>query len=82
MYSLFTDDITFCASKCEKTDCFRHQSNIKEPQYPHSFSCFKGTNSCPDAELSKPIHRQDDNMESYKRCMNELKRQLGEEVNT
>ena len=40
-------DITFCMSDCARSECFRHKSNIKEPQYPHSFSDFKGTTSCP-----------------------------------
>lgn len=36
---MFTDDITFCPhADCELKSCMRHQSNIRQPQYPHSFS--------------------------------------------
>ena len=36
---MFTDDITFCSHEdCELKSCMRHQSNIRQPQYPHSFS--------------------------------------------
>ena len=76
MYDLFADDITFCASKCDKTDCFRHESNIKQPDFPHSFATFKGTDSCPDSELSKPSHRSDDLMDNYDSYMSEVKRMM------
>ena len=34
-----SDDITFCPSlDCELKSCMRNQSNIKQHQYPHSFS--------------------------------------------
>lgn len=42
-----SDDITFCSSECIKAECFRHRSNIQQPQYPHSFADFKGTPDCP-----------------------------------
>ena len=39
-------DITFCASKCDNKQCFRHLSNVEHPEYPHSYAYFKGTNDC------------------------------------
>lgn len=42
-----SDDITFCTSKCNRTKCFRHLSNIKVPHRPyHSFAYLKGTRYC------------------------------------
>ena len=32
-----SDDITFCASRCDNPD------NIKDPMIPHSFAYLKGT---------------------------------------
>ena len=42
-----TDDITFCATKCNCINCFRHPSNIKNPSIPHSFAYLKDTEDCP-----------------------------------
>ena len=41
-----SDDITFCASECNCKNCFRHPSNIKRPDIPHSFADLKGTEDC------------------------------------
>lgn len=55
-----SDDITFCMSKCNKKKCFRHPSNIREPQYPHSVAYLKGSAYCPmndgitDEDSNKP----------------------------
>ena len=45
-YAWFIDDITFCASECDHTECFRHRSNVKYPKYPHSVGYLKGTELC------------------------------------
>ena len=44
------DDITFCLSDCQRTDCFRHPSNIQDRTIPHSYAEFKGTETCPFAK--------------------------------
>lgn len=44
--SWLSDDITWCVSECDKTECFRHLSNLKSKQYPYSCSDFKDTNIC------------------------------------
>lgn len=80
MYDFFADDITFCASECDKEECFRHPSNIKQPQYPHSFAGLKGTEYCPDQELRRPEHKADDMKNQFEKYMNELKRQLGRDT--
>lgn len=41
-----SDDITFCANECKNKKCRRHRSNIREPQYLHSFAYFEGTQYC------------------------------------
>ena len=42
-----SDDITFCGNKdCKHKDCFRHWTNIKEPNIPHSFAYFNNTPEC------------------------------------
>lgn len=76
MYSLFSDDITFCASECDNEECMRHPSNIKEKEFPHSYALFKGTETCPDEELSKPSHRYDDLKKHCDDYMSEMKRLL------
>lgn len=44
--SFFNDDITFCGSSCDITDCFRHLSHKhKETKY-YSCALFKGTEYC------------------------------------
>lgn len=73
MYDLFSDDITFCSSKCDKEDCMRHQSNIKDKEFPHSFAAFKGTEFCPDEEMSKPSHSSDDLKDNYNSYVSEVK---------
>lgn len=48
------DDITFCMSDCQRTDCLRHPSNIQDRTIPHSYADFKGTETCPEkTQLSK-----------------------------
>lgn len=42
-----TDDITFCASDCHRHGCYRHPSNIRRPELPHSYANFGGTADCP-----------------------------------
>lgn len=55
-----SDDITFCPhADCELKSCMRHQSNIRQPQYPHSFSvetpedCIKQTPKPSDEFIDK-----------------------------
>lgn len=47
----YTFDISFCATECDNTFCFRNFKRInqhdKESKYPHSFSEFFGTEYCP-----------------------------------
>ena len=50
-----TDDITFCATKCNCINCFRHPSNIKNPSIPHSFAYLKDAEDCP---MKKNIKRE------------------------
>lgn len=45
-----SDDITFCNSKCQRRSCFRHPSNIRLHNIPHSFSDLEGTEYCPFRE--------------------------------
>ena len=49
----FNDDITFCGSPCDNTSCFRHPSNCKHPELPHSVSVFMGTGICPLSTLGR-----------------------------
>ena len=42
------DDITFCLSDCQRTDCYRHPSNIQDRTIPHSYADFKETETCPE----------------------------------
>lgn len=42
-----SDDITFCGSECNNKKCFRHPSNIAEPNIHHSFAYLKDTDMCP-----------------------------------
>ena len=48
-----SDDITFCASECDNKSCFRHPSNIKDPDGLHSFAYLKGTEEWCGKEGSK-----------------------------
>lgn len=43
----FQDDITWCSSDCNNTDCYRHPSNMVDKEGLHSFADFKGTDVCP-----------------------------------
>lgn len=45
-YSCGSDDITFCADKCEDIRCFRHPYNILHHDIPHSFAYLKDTEYC------------------------------------
>lgn len=51
--NFFSQDITFCMNKCDKTDCNRNQFNIIEPNIPHSFSHFRNTPICPYFKSAK-----------------------------
>ena len=42
-----SDDITWCASKCSATNCFRHPTNMKHKAGLHSYAEFKNTEDCP-----------------------------------
>lgn len=44
-----SDDITFCSSECDRTECPRHPSNIRHDWLDHSFSDLRGTAYCADA---------------------------------
>lgn len=46
-----SNDITFCRSKCYKTDCFRHESHIPKNE-PVSVAYLKGTTVCKESEMS------------------------------
>lgn len=41
-----SEDIAFCSSTCDRTSCYRHPSNIREPEREHNFSDMKGTVYC------------------------------------
>lgn len=41
-----SEDITFCASECKRTKCFRHPSHIRQYWRDHSFAYLKGTVYC------------------------------------
>lgn len=61
-----TDDITFCGSDCDNTNCRRHRSNIQEPQYPHSVALLEGTEYCEKKPTSKSVRLIDANALKYK----------------
>lgn len=42
----YSQDITWCASGCDDTKCFRHPSHIMNRTIPHSFAYFEGTEDC------------------------------------
>ena len=50
---LFEDDITFCMSDCDNTKCFRHESNVRMPQYPHSVAYLFGTDLCERTNIAQ-----------------------------
>lgn len=52
------DDITFCLSDCQRTDCYRHPSNIQDRTIPHSYADFKRTETCPEfaKDINAPIN--------------------------
>ena len=37
-----SDDMTFCSAECDKTECYRHPSNIQDKTIPHSYADFSG----------------------------------------
>ena len=43
---LFENDITFCMSECDNTECMRHRSHVK-PGDIYSASYLKETEYCP-----------------------------------
>lgn len=53
-----SDDITFCASKCNNKKCFRHPSNIKIQYIPHSFADLKDTEHCEYYGKKKGVERR------------------------
>lgn len=48
-----SEDITFCAFKCENKTCDRNQVNIKHPELDHSFAYF---DECPIAKKRGQSH--------------------------
>lgn len=53
-----SQDITFCSNvDCKHTECFRHQSHIVNPQYPHSIADF--TEICEE-------HKEEKNETQYR----------------
>lgn len=46
-YSCGSDDISFCADACKNQKCFRHKSNMINPDGVHSFMYCKETEYCP-----------------------------------
>jgi len=46
-----SDDITWCASKCSATNCFRHPTNMKNKAGLHSYAEFKNTEHCPFSKV-------------------------------
>lgn len=67
MFYNFEDDICFCfdSENCNHTDCWRHDSNIKYKDVPHSYSYFKNTEYC---QYSNPI--SEERLEHYKEYFN------------
>ena len=61
---MFGDDITWCISDCDNTECFRHQSNMKNKSGLHSYANFKDTNDCVMKILNAPV--EEDNREVSK----------------
>lgn len=43
----YWDDITWCISECDNTDCFRNRANMRIKVGLHSFADFKETDECP-----------------------------------
>ena len=44
------DDITWCMSDCDKTECFRHLSNKHKETIRYSGAYLKDTELCPYKE--------------------------------
>lgn len=58
------DDITFCLSECDKTECYRHPSNIQDKTIPHSYADFSGDKcwmkeSCSNCSYRYSLQRFD-----------------------
>lgn len=48
------DDITYCTHPCEmKRWCYRHFTQIKDRDVPHSYADLHGTGYCPISNLDK-----------------------------
>ena len=43
----FHDDITWCGSECDNTECFRHLSNRRNKEGYFTMSYLKDTELCP-----------------------------------
>ena len=41
-----SEDITFCSSACDRTNCYRHPDNIRDNTREHTFAEMKGTVYC------------------------------------
>ena len=53
-----SEDITFCSSTCDRTSCYRHPSNIREPERKHTFADMKGTVYCEIRPEAVRRHRK------------------------
>ena len=53
------DDITFCGSECDNTECFRHRANMLT-KGPHSIADFRNTEVCPMNSIKAEWIKQDD----------------------
>lgn len=54
------DDMTFCLSDCQRTDCYRHPSNIQDRTIPHSYADFTETDTCPSRQLIEKMQLSDE----------------------
>ena len=52
-YSFIHDDITWCGSDCDNTECFRHPSNMMVKEGVHSFADFIESKECPVINLKE-----------------------------
>jgi len=51
------DDITFCASDCERVNCFRNKANIRDHGRLHSWCTPEMIPDCPLEELKRLVRR-------------------------
>ena len=59
--SWFHDDITWCASRCDNTRCYRNPVNMRNKNGVHSFADFYASGECPiGEELYREINDEDD----------------------